>query len=292
MANYPVKGVTRVSMVLRIFVQMFLRMSMIILRLLVTRLSLAFFGVLIIAGAILAGLRVAPPAKSVAGQVQLRSVEELTVQFSTGQTPLSMPLLHVASYDIQWRSMGTGESWTTEGEVTISGVTEGTEAVSYTIRGLDPVRVYRFRIRGRNILGAGPWSEWFPSNGLVPGPEATATPVPTATPTPTPTPQTMTNVVRFTTGNSLPRVGEAIDVELTLSSHSYTGLGQWQWERSENALDGWADVTNDSESDTSSYTPVGTDAGKFLRAYVTYYDIEGNFKRGLSPITGPVEEAQ
>ena len=184
MANLPVRGVNRLQIVLRIVLHMFFRICVIMLRLFVNRVTLAVIGALFIAGAIFAALRVAPPAKSMAGEVQQHSLEELTVQFSTSPIPLSMPLLHVSSYDIQWRSIGTGESWTTEGEVTILGVTEGTEGVAYTVKGLDPDRVYRFRLRGRNILGAGPWSDWFPSNGLVPGPGPTATPEPSPTPTP------------------------------------------------------------------------------------------------------------
>ena len=287
MANLSISGASRVQMVLRIFLHIILRMSVMMLRLFVNRVTLAFIGALIIVGVIYAGLRVAPPAKSVTGQVEQRSLEELTVQFSTSPAPLSMPLLHVSSYDIQWRSMGTGESWITEGEISILGVTEGTEGVSYTVKGLDPDRVYRFRLRGRNLLGAGPWSDWFPSNGLVPGPGPTATPEPSPTPTPSPTPQTETNVVRFATGNRA-KVGEAITVELIIAQDSYSELGSWQWERSEDALSDWDDINDISEADTSSYTPVGTDVGKFLRAYATFVDSEGVLKRGLSPIIGPI----
>ena len=216
MANLPVRGVNRVNTVLRIVLHMFFRICVIMLRLFVNKVTLAIVGALIIAGAIFAALRVAPPAKSIAGEVAQHSLEELTVQFSTAPIPLSLPLLHVSSYDIQWRSIGTGESWTTEGEVSILGVTEGTEAVSYTVKGLDPDRVYRFRLRGRNILGAGPWSDWFPSNGLVPGPGPTPTPEPSPTPTPTPTPQTQPNAARFIAGLP-PTVGESISVELSLA---------------------------------------------------------------------------
>lgn len=217
-------------------------------------------------------------------------MEELTVQFETAPLPLSLPLLHVSSYDIQWTSVGTGESWTTQGEITISGVTEGTEAVSYTVKGLDPERVYRFRTRGRNLLGAGPWSDWFPSNGLVPGPGATATPEPTATPTPTPTPQTDTNTVYFNT-DQRPTVGQEITAQLSLSQDSYDNLGDWQWQSSETALSDWQDINNINVEDTASYTPTSDDVGSFLRVYVTYTDSEGILKRGLSPTIGPVQEA-
>ena len=289
MANLPMREVSRVQMVFRVFLHVILRMCFTMLRLLINKFSLAIFGVLIVVGAIVAAISMAPPQKSAQGQVEQHSMEELTVQFSTAPLPLSLPLLHVSSYDIQWTSVGTGESWTTQGEITISGVTEGTDAVSYTVKGLDPERVYRFRTRGKNLLGAGPWSDWFPSNGLVPGPGPTPTPEPTATPTPTPTPQTETNTVYFNTDDR-PTVGESITAQLTLSEEAYTNLGDWQWQISETALSDWTDITGLDTEDTATYTPVSTDVGSFLRVYVTYTDEYGILKRGLSPTIGPVQE--
>lgn len=289
MANLPMREVSRVQMVFRVFIHVILRMCVTMLRLLINKFSLAIFGALIVVGAIVAAISMAPPQKSVEGQVEQHSMEELTVQFSTAPLPLSLPFLHVSSYDIQWTSVGTGESWTTQGEITISGVTEGTDAVSYTVKGLDPERVYRFRTRGKNLLGAGPWSDWFPSNGLVPGPGPTPTPEPTATPTPTPTPQTETNTVYFNTDDR-PTVGESITAQLTLSEDAYSNLGDWQWQISETALSDWTDITGLDTEDTASYTPVSTDAGSFLRVYVTYTDEYGILKRGLSPTIGPVQE--
>ena len=290
MANLPVRGENRVQMVLRLVLHMFFRVCVIVLRVFVNRVTLSVVGALVIGGAVFAALRVAPPAKSVAGEVQQHSLEELTVQFATAPVPLSMPLLHVSSYDIQWRSIGAGESWTTEGEVTILGVTEGTEAVSYTVRGLDPERVYRFRLRGRNVLGAGPWSDWFPSSGLVPGPGPTPTPEPTPTPTPTPTPLTETNVVRFAPGQT-PTVGEPITANLTLDEDAYSDIGTWQWERSVDALDDWDLINTIAVEDATTYEPVEDDVGMFLRAYITYVDEDGVYRRGLSPIIGPVQAA-
>lgn len=289
MANLPMREVSRVQMVFRVFIHVILRMCVTMLRLLINKFSLAIVGALIVVGAIVAAMSMAPPQKSVEGQVEQHSMEELTVQFATAPLPLSLPLLHVSSYDIQWTSVGTGESWTTQGEITISGVTEGTDAVSYTVKGLDPERVYRFRTRGRNLLGAGPWSDWFPSNGLVPGPGPTPTPEPTATPTPTPTPQTETNTVYFDT-DQRPTVGREITARVTLSEDAYSNLGDWQWQRSETALSDWVDITSIDIDDTDSYTPVSTDVGSFLRVYVTYTDSEGILKRGLSPTIGPVQE--
>ncbi len=289
MANLPMREVSRVQMVFRVFIHVILRMCVTMLRLLINKFSLAIVGALIVVGAIVAAMSMAPPQKSVEGQVEQHSMEELTVQFATAPLPLSLPLLHVSSYDIQWTSVGTGESWTTQGEITISGVTEGTDAVSYTVKGLDPERVYRFRTRGRNLLGAGPWSDWFPSNGLVPGPGPTPTPEPTATPTPTPTPQTETNTVYFDT-DQRPTVGREITARVTLSEDAYSNLGDWQWQRSETALSDWVDITSIDIDDTDSYTPVSTDVGSFLRVYVTYTDNEGILKRGLSPTIGPVQE--
>lgn len=290
MANLPMREVNRVQVVFRVILHVILRMSAVVLRLLINKFSLAIVGALIVVGAIVAAISMAPPPRSVTGQVQQHSMEELTVQFETVPLPLSLPVLHVSSYDIQWTSVGTGESWTTQGEITISGVTEGTEAVSYTVKGLDPERVYRFRTRGRNLLGAGPWSDWFPSNGLVPGPGATPAPEPTATPTPTPTPQTETNTVYFNT-DQRPTVGQEITAQLSLSQDAYTNLGDWQWQSSETALSDWEDINNIDAEDTASYTLSSSDVGTFLRVYVTYTDREGILKRGLSPTIGPVQEA-
>ena len=290
MANLPVREVNRVQMVLRVFLQVIFSMFVAMLRLLISKVSLAIVGALIVAGAIFAAISMAPPPKAITGQVQQHSMEELTVQFATAPVPLSLPLLHVSSYDIQWRSVGTGESWTTEGEISILGVTEGTEEVSYTVKGLDPERVYRFRTRGRNLLGAGAWSDWFPSNGLVPGPGPTPTPEATATPTPAPTPQTETNVVWFNT-DQRPTVGQEISAQLTLSQDAYSDLGDWQWQSSDDALGDWTDIVNPAIDNTSAYTPVSADVGSFLRVYVTYVDSNGVPKRGLSSTIGPVQEA-
>jgi len=87
-------------------------------------------------------------------------------------------------------------------------------------------------------------------------------------------------------------VGEAITANLTLSEDAYSNLSDWQWQISETALSDWADITGLNTEDTASYTPISTDAGSFLRVYVTYTDSEGILKRGLSPTIGPVQESQ
>ena len=291
MANLPMRETQRVQMIFRVFIHVILQMSLTMVRLLINKISLAVIGALVVVGAIVAAMSMVPPPKSIPGEVAQYSMEELTVQFATAPLPLSIPLLHVSSYDIQWTSVGTGESWTTQGEITISGVTEGTDAVSYTVKGLDPERVYRFRTRGRNLLGAGPWSDWFPSNGLVPGPGPTPTPGPTATPTPAPTPQTETNTVYFNT-DQRPTVGQQLSAQLSLSEDAYSNLSDWQWQSSETALNDWLDINQISTEDTSLYTPADSDIGKFLRVYVTYTDSNGVLKRGLSPTVGPVQDAQ
>ena len=81
MANLPMREVNRVQMVFRVFLTVILRMSFVMLRLLINKVSLAIFGVLIVVGAIVAAMSMAPPPKSVSGQVQQHSMEELTVQF-------------------------------------------------------------------------------------------------------------------------------------------------------------------------------------------------------------------
>ena len=78
---------------------------------------------------------------------------------------------------------------------------------------------------------------------------------------------------------------------MNLSSTQYSNLGDWKWEASADALTGWEDITDVNATDTSTYTPSASDEGMFLRAYVTYTDSDGVFKRGLSPTIGPVTAA-
>ena len=89
MANLPVRGVNRVNTVLRIVLHMFFRICVIMLRLFVNKVTLAIVGALIIVGAIFAALRVAPPAKSIAGQVAA------TLAGGADGPVLDRPLAHV-----------------------------------------------------------------------------------------------------------------------------------------------------------------------------------------------------
>ena len=63
MANLPMREVNRVQMVFRVFLHVILRMSFVMLRLLINKISLAIFGALIVVGAIVAAMSMAPPAK-------------------------------------------------------------------------------------------------------------------------------------------------------------------------------------------------------------------------------------
>ena len=72
---------------------------------------------------------------------------------------------------------------------------------------------------------------------------------------------------------------------------TYSGLGDWQWESSADALSDWNDLDNISVEDSSNYTPGDADVGMYLRAYATYLDSDGVLMRGLSSTIGPVQAA-
>ena len=103
---------------------------------------------------------------------------------------------------------------------------------------------------------------------------------------------TVADVVRFSGGANPPRVAQTINVELTLANDQFSGLGPWKWERSNDGLSGWEDVTNYDRSNSSRYTPVADEEGKYFRASALYIDSENERKRALSPTIGPVEETQ
>ncbi len=97
-----------------------------------------------------------------------------------------------------------------------------------------------------------------------------------------------TETVEFAFGNDPAVVSRAVRARLTLSDSDYSELGRWRWDRSDNALRGWSDVTDYDAEDTSIITPSSLENGKYLRASVVYKDSEGNYKRGLSQTIGPV----
>ncbi len=103
---------------------------------------------------------------------------------------------------------------------------------------------------------------------------------------------TVADVVRFSGGADPPRVAQTINVELTLANDQFSDLGPWKWERSNDGLSGWEDVTKYNNSNSSRYTPVADEEGKYFRASALYIDSEDERKRALSPTIGPVEVAQ
>jgi hypothetical protein len=101
---------------------------------------------------------------------------------------------------------------------------------------------------------------------------------------------TVADVVRFASGGSPPTVDDEIRVELTLASDQFSDLGFWKWERSNDGLGKWKDVTDYDASDSSKFQPSSADEGKYLRASALYLDSDDERKRALSQTIGPVED--
>ena len=99
---------------------------------------------------------------------------------------------------------------------------------------------------------------------------------------------TVADVVRFSAGANPPQVDTRIEVELTLSGSDYSDLGNWKWERSNNGLGRWEDITDYDAANSDRYTPTAADEGKYLRASALYIDSDGERKRALSQTIGPV----
>lgn len=107
---------------------------------------------------------------------------------------------------------------------------------------------------------------------------------------PVTTVETVADVVSFPSGATPPSVGTQISVELTLANSQYSDLGIWKWERSNDGLSKWNDVTDYDAANSARYTPTSEDEGKYLRASALYLDSEGERKRALSQTIGPVED--
>ena len=73
-----------------------------------------------------------------------------------------------------------------------------------------------------------------------------------------------------------PVVGTALTASLSDPGGMVTGE-MWQWARSMDMMD-WEDIAG---ATMASYTPVGSDAGYYLRATVTYTDGEGPGKEAM-----------
>lgn len=100
--------------------------------------------------------------------------------------------------------------------------------------------------------------------------------------------ETVADVVNFPSGADPPDVGSPITVALTLSGDQYSDLGSWKWERSNDGLGKWEDITDYDAANSASYTPTSADEGKYLRASALYLDSDGERKRALSQTIGPV----
>ena len=70
-------------------------------------------------------------------------------------------------------------------------------------------------------------------------------------PTPTPTRQTAIDAVRIVEGGDPLVVGQTVRVELNLDEESYSDRGRWQWERSDDGLSGWTNVSGPRLTDSS-----------------------------------------
>ena len=99
---------------------------------------------------------------------------------------------------------------------------------------------------------------------------------------------TVADVVRFSSGADPPTVDTQITVEITLAGSDYSDLGSWKWERSNDGLGKWEDITDYDAANSARYTPNAADEGKYLRASALYIDSDGERKRALSQTIGPV----
>ncbi len=97
-----------------------------------------------------------------------------------------------------------------------------------------------------------------------------------------------TTTADFRFGHDPVVVSRAVRAVITLSSSQYSDAGRWRWDRSDNGLRGWADVTDYDADDPSIYTARTADKGKYLRASIVYLDSGDNHRRGLSQTIGPV----
>lgn len=102
--------------------------------------------------------------------------------------------------------------------------------------------------------------------------------------------ETVADVVTFSAGADPPTVDTEITVEITLSGGDYSDLGSWKWERSNDGLGKWEDITDYDAANSSRYTPTAADEGKYLRTSALYIDSDGERKRALSQTIGPVAD--
>ena len=87
-----------------------------------------------------------------------------------------------------------------------------------------------------------------------------------------------------TLSSQQPRVGARLTATLTDPDGQVSGVS-WQWWRSDTRAGTYATI---SRATSASYTPVGSDQGKYLKAIASYTDRHGSGKRAESAPTSPV----
>ena len=90
-----------------------------------------------------------------------------------------------------------------------------------------------------------------------------------------------------TLSSTQPRVGSPFQASLSDPDGGVTAT-TWKWERSDDGVTGWEDIDG---ARSASYTPVADDAGKYLRATVTYTNTHGPGKTAQSVTSSAVGAA-
>lgn len=97
-----------------------------------------------------------------------------------------------------------------------------------------------------------------------------------------------TDHVEYILGDDPVVAGRALRVRLDLRNSRYSEPGRWRWDRSDNGLRGWVDVTDYDADNPETYTPSATERNQYLRVSIVYLDSEENRKRGLGQTVGPI----
>ena len=90
-----------------------------------------------------------------------------------------------------------------------------------------------------------------------------------------------------TLSSTQPRVDSPFQASLSDPDGGVTAT-TWKWERSDDGVTGWEDIDG---ARSASYTPVADDAGKYLRATVTYTNTHGPGKTAQSVTSSAVGAA-
>ena len=90
-----------------------------------------------------------------------------------------------------------------------------------------------------------------------------------------------------TLSSTQPRVGSPFQASLSDPDGGVTAT-TWKWERSDDGVTGWEDIDG---AQSASYTPGADDAGKYLRATVTYTNTHGSGKTAQSVTSSAVGAA-